>query len=216
MFFNLAYSALALALLPLTLACPISCANDVSAPAAQGPSLTPAQVQAIAPKSSSCDNAPAAGQCRTATQAAPFILNSFRAFNLTSHGEMAAVLGMMAFESGDFKYNVPIIPVPGKGTRNMQSADFNNKYALSIPGLAPKVAALKGNPDGIRDLLIANEYYDFGSGAWFLATQCGPDVKAGLAKGDLPGWQAYVKGCVGTTPTDERQAYWERALKALG
>ena len=100
------YSALALVILPLILALPIS-ERDIS--------LTAAQVQAVAPKSSSCDGAPAAGQCRTAAQAAPAILNSFRAFGINSPGEMAAVLGIMAFESGDFKYNAPIIPTPGKG-----------------------------------------------------------------------------------------------------
>lgn len=163
------YSALALVVFPLTFALPIS---------ERGMYLTAAQVQAVAPKSSSCDNAPAAGQCRTAAQAAPAILNSFNAFGIASPGERAAVLGIMAFESGDFKYDTPIVPTPGKGTRNMQSADFNQKYAMSIPGLAPKVAAVANDADAIRGLLTSNDYYDFGSGAWFLATQCTPAVRS--------------------------------------
>ncbi|KAL8832132.1 MAG: hypothetical protein Q9191_000454 [Dirinaria sp. TL-2023a] len=201
-----AYSALALVIFPLTFALPIF---------ERGMCLTAAQVQAVAPKSSSCDNAPAAGQCRTAAQAAPAILNSFNAFGITSQGEQAAVLGIMAFESGDFKYDTPIVPTPGKGTRNMQSADFNKKYAMSIPGLAPKVAAVANDPDAIRGLLTSNDYYDFGSGAWFLATQCTPAVRSGLATGSLSGWQAYITSCVETTPTSDRQAYWERAVQAL-
>ena len=124
---------------------------------------------------------------------------------------------MMAFETGDFKYNVNIFPGrPGQGTRNMQSAKFNEQYAQSIPALSAKVAAAKGtsNPNAIRDLLTANDDLDFGSAAWFLKTQCAPDVIKGLASGTLAGWQAYVKVCVDTDPIP-RQAHYERAMKAL-
>ena len=123
----------------------------------------------------------------------------------------------MAFESGDFKYNVNVFPGrPGQGTRNMQSATFNEQYALSIPALSAKVAAAKGtsNLNAIRDLLTANDDYDFGSAAWFLKTVCKPDVIKSLASGSLDGWKAYVKDCVGTDP-EPRQAYHERAMKAL-
>lgn len=120
----------------------------------------------------------------------------------------------MAFESGDFKYNTPINPVPGKGTRNMQSAEYNAKYAAQIPDLSNKVAGAHGSPDEIVHLLTANDWYDFGSGAWFLATQCSPAVRAALQKGDIPGWTKYIE-IVGTTVTEKRQAGFQTALKAL-
>ena len=207
------------------LASALTLVTTLSSIASGHPHLTPRsntlsvkQILAIAPKSSTCAGAPYPAQCRTAQQALSHIGASFRKYELRSNGEQAAVIGMMAFESGDFKYNVNVFPGrPGQGTRNMQSAAFNEKYALSIPALSAKVADAKktSNPNAIRDLLTANDDYDFGSAAWFLKTQCKPDVIKNLASGSLAGWQAYVKDCVGTEANDERKAYYDRALKAL-
>ena len=70
-----------------------------------------------------------------------------------------------------------------------------------------------------RELLTrkkhSDTYYDFGSGAWFLKTQCSPEIQTGLAGGSLAGWQAYITGCVQTQANPERQAYWQRAMDAL-
>jgi len=197
--------ALALAFLPFGLSHPLG-ARDVS--------LTPAQVLTVAPTAGSCEGAPTAGQCRTAEQATPMILNSFRAYGITSPNEMAAILSTIAFESGDFKYDRPTNGEPGKGTRNMQSAAFNMKFALSIPGLGEKLSSV--NPNGILELLTSNDAYSYGSAAWYATTQCGPTVRSGLAGGSLAGWQTYVTGCLHATPSTDRQAYWQRAVKALG
>lgn len=205
--------ALALAFLPFGLSHPVRI-RDVS--------VSAAQVLAVAPKSGSCDGAPAAGQCRTAEQAAPMILNSFRAYGITSPNEMAAILSTIAFESGQFKYDRPIKAEAGKGTRNMQSAAFNMKFAMSIPGLGEKLSPVMSgpeglsDPDGVLELLNANDAYSFGSAAWFEATQCDPLVRSGLAGGSLAGWQTYITECLHTTLSTERQAYWQRAVKALG
>ena len=127
---------------------------------------------------------------------------------------MAAVLSLMAFESGDFKYNTNHFPGrPGQGTRNMQMPPINLKYAQSIPELA---SAGSSDPVQLLKLLTSNDDYDFGSGSWFLATQCPASVRSGLETGSQEGWEAYISSCVGTTATPERQAYWERAKKALG
>ncbi len=197
--------ALALAFLPLTLSHPVRI-RDVS--------ISAAQVLAVAPTSGSCEGAPAAGQCRTAEQAAPMILNSFRAYGITSPNEMAAILSTIAFESGDFKYDLPTNGEAGKGTRNMQSAAFNLKFAMSIPGLGDKSSSV--NPSGILEVLTANDAYSFGSAAWFESTQCGPTTRSGLAGGSLAGWQTYITGCLRATPSTERQVYWQRAVHALG
>lgn len=98
----------------------------------------------------------------------------------------------------------------------MQSPSFNKKYASSIPALKDKVAEVSNSPADLLDLLRENETYDFGSGAWFLTTQCSKDVRSALQKGDETGWQKYISDCVGTSVTDERKEYWERAVKALG
>ena len=82
--------------------------------------LTESQVTAIAPKSSSCDDAPAKGECATAKQAAKFTSQSFDTYKVTSKAEQAAILSLMAFESGDFKYNKNHFPgVAGQGSKQM-------------------------------------------------------------------------------------------------
>ncbi|KAL8952957.1 MAG: hypothetical protein Q9222_001176 [Ikaeria aurantiellina] len=130
---------------------------------------TAGSLLAIAPKANTCANATFPKECKTASEAAPFINHSFATYGITTAGEAAAVVAIMAFESGDFKYNINHFPGrPGQGTRNMQSPALN--------------------------LL----------------------VRAGLKTGSLAGWKAYVTDCVHTTATPERQAYWDRAAKALG
>ena len=97
----------------------------------------------------------------------------------------------------------------------MQSPAFNKKYANSIPDLKDKVGSVADDPVALLDLLRENETYDFGSGAWFLATQCSKDVRSLLQDGSETGWKRYISDCIGTSVTDERKAYWERARKAL-
>ena len=55
-----------------------------------------------------------------------------------------------------------------------------------------------------------------GSAAWYLTTQCKLAVRNNLATGGLPAWKAYITDCVHTTATADRQAYYDRAMKALG
>ena len=97
----------------------------------------------------------------------------------------------------------------------MQSPDFNKKYAASIPALKDKAASVS-DPADLLDLLRNDGATDFGSGAWFLTTQCSKEVRSALADGSESGWQKYISDCVGTSVDDDRKAYWERAVKALG
>ncbi|KAJ5613104.1 hypothetical protein N7510_006298 [Penicillium lagena] len=179
--------------------------------------LTQAQVEAIAPKSNTCADAPAKDECATAKTAAKYTSQSFDTYDVTSKAEQAAIISLMAFESVDFKYNKNHFPgVPGQGTRNMQSPSYNKKYASSLPDLKDKIAKVASNPVDLLDLLRDNHSYDFGSGAWFLTTQCSKEVRTALQTGGEEGWQRYISDCVGTSVTDERKEYWQRAIKALG
>ena len=201
-------TALALAFLsfPTTFASPLGSRDTI----------TGAQILSIAPASSSCAAAQYPNQCRTADDVAPVVSQVFDTYGLTSPGEKAAVLSTMAFETADFKYNVNISPgIPGQGTRNMQSPAFNLLYAKSIPELASSIGAA-ASPAGILDLLTANDFYDFGSGAWFFKTQCSEGIQAGVQSQGMAGWEAYMSGCVGSPPTEDRRAYWQRAAQALG
>ncbi|KAJ5569136.1 hypothetical protein N7450_011622 [Penicillium hetheringtonii] len=179
-------------------------------------SLTEVQLIQVAPQSKSCDDDLAKGECATAKTAANSTSQSFNTFKVINKAEQAAILSLMAFESNDFKYNKNHFPgIPGQGTRNMQSAAFNKKYAKSISELEGKVFSVEGSPAALLDLLRENETYDFGSGAWFLTTQCSADVRSALQDGSEAGWKRYITDCVETTVTHERKEYWERAVKAL-
>ena len=200
-------------------------------PRASGLTITAAQVLQIAPTSGSCANAPYADECKTAAQAAPLVTAAFAQYGVSTLGVAAALLSTMAFESGDFKYQKNHFPAPGRpgqGTRNMQSAAFNVEYAGAIPALQAQVASLTGGAatgglsadklNAVRQLVLADPY-DFASAAWFFNSQCGAPVKSALQAGGTPtaaAWQQYVSGCVGTTVTDDRMAYWTRAVAALG
>ena len=75
--------------------------------------LTPDQILHVAPKSESCANPPAKGECATAEQAARNIALSFDTYDVSSRAEQAAVIGLMAFESEEFKYSRNHFPAPG-------------------------------------------------------------------------------------------------------
>jgi hypothetical protein len=204
----------------LALALAITIATAAPVPAAQtGPSygaggggITAAQLLTVMPTSSTCTETV---ECRTAARAAPWVSKSFLDYGISSKAEQAALLGIMAFESVEFKYNTNQAGHVGQGTRNMQSAEFNLKYAQSIPELREKMAVV-----GVKDLnavrgLVLEDQYSFASAAWFLATQCGDGVRGQLQTGSKAGWEKYISECVGTEP-GPREAYWQAAIKALG
>ena len=95
----------------------------------------------------------------------------------------------------------------------MQSPTYNKKYATSIPSLKDKSQCV--NAGEVLDLLLANKEYKFGSGAWFLTTQCSSDIQTALQKGDGQGWELYITSCLGTEASQGRKTYWERAVRAL-
>ncbi|KAF4126249.1 hypothetical protein GMORB2_1495 [Geosmithia morbida] len=177
-------------------------------------------IQQIAPASASC----AAGntECRTAKQAAPYIFQSFAKYGLDSANQKAAVISLMAYESDNFVYKTNQYPGrPGQGTANMQMASFNLMYAKSIKATSGAVAEVS-SVDGLSDTeldyiigLVTVDKYNFGSGAWFLKTQCGNDVMSQLASDVDQGFQAYMS-CVGVEASSDRLEYLDRAKTAFG
>ena len=169
-------------------------------------------VQTVAPTSNTCANAPVAGDCATASQAAAPILASFAQYSITSPAEQAALLSWMAFESGDFKYNHNVSPgTPGQGCRNMMMPGFVKKYAAVVQG----ADASSTDPATVLNSVITAGG-DWGAAAWFYSTQCSDAIKNGLKTGGKAGWEAWITGCVQTTVTDARTQYWQRAAQALG
>lgn len=177
-------------------------------------------VKQISPASASC--AGATPDCRTADQVAPHAMSAMYHYGVSSNQEMAAVLALMAFESADFKYKHNVYPGrPGQGTANMQMPQFNLKYAQSIPAVKGRVAnfpSVDGLPaEKLNEILgyVTPDEYNFGSGAWFLATQCPGSVRDALKANVDDGFKAYM-GCVGVDATPERTAYLTRAKQAFG
>ncbi|KAF7563452.1 hypothetical protein G7046_g692 [Stylonectria norvegica] len=178
-------------------------------------------IEKIAPKSKTCDAS--LPDCRTATQAGPFIALGMWQYNIYSVRQMAAVISLMAYESSDFAYKHNSFPPPGRpgqGTANMQSPGFNLKYAQQIDALKDKVAPYKtvvGASNDTLDAILAlvtPDEYNFASGPWFLTTQCEPSVRETLDKDPDAGFEAYMD-CVGVNVDDGRLAYWKRAKEAF-
>lgn len=169
----------------------------------------------IAPTSGSCAGASFPSECATNVQAAPYLVASMSQYNITNPNEIAAILSLIAFESGDFKYNIHHFPSlnPGQGTRNMQSPQNNVAYAKSIPALTGKV-----NPSDLNGVLqlVLPDQYSWASGAWFYSANCSPSVKSQLQAGGQAGFEAYM-GCVGVSASEgNRMQYWQAATGAFG
>jgi len=185
--------------------------GTVTASSKSGISLNPSVIQAIMPSSNSCSGAEFPDECATAEQAAPFIAQGWTTYNLTCKAAQAATLALMAYESGEFKYNqAHFPPTPGKGTRNMQSPTFNIKYAADVFG-----ASASSDPTTALDSVLPGQY-SFASASWFLATQC-PSVLEQFASDPDGAWTEYLgSNCIGTIDNSQRDAYWASAKRALG
>lgn len=186
--------------------------------------ITPDQLLKIAPGSDSCPSS--SEECATSSQAAPFLNEAVSRYQLASPAEQASVLALIAFESGNFKYNINHFPAPGRpgqGTRNMQSASFNLKYVKSIPELASQTAytttdGLSGDQLNEIRALVLPDKYAWASAAWFLTQipECA-DARQLLQSGGNPdaGFLAHMR-CVGVPDVDsQRRATWEAAKAAL-
>ncbi|KAI0965242.1 hypothetical protein F4678DRAFT_467791 [Xylaria arbuscula] len=176
------------------------------------------QIAEIAPLSVSCSDGVGGADCRNNTAIAPLFIDALKQYKLEYPGQIAAVLALTAYETSQYKYKHNISPGrPGQGTSNMQMINFNIEYANSITALKDKVAALGTiDTDDKKNQLLALvnvDKYNFGSGPWFLTTQC-PNVVKQLAAGTDAGFTAYME-CVGVTAGDDRLAYWTRAKKAF-
>lgn len=178
-------------------------------------------VKEIAPESESCQ---AGGECRTAEQAAPFIEASLKKYSITHPNVQAAIIALMAFESVNFEYKHNVTPGrPGQGTANMQMATYNLMYANSLPEVKTKVAAAGyTSVDAMTDAQLNEmlgwvtvDEYNFGTGAWYLTTQCPATIREALIADIDTGFATYMSDCVGVEVTDERTAYLTAAKEAF-
>ncbi|KZV93001.1 hypothetical protein EXIGLDRAFT_710010 [Exidia glandulosa HHB12029] len=183
----------------------------LAAPTACPTKVTASLIEQVMPTSNTCDGA--LDECRTATQAAPYFESAMRQYALTHPAQIAAVLALVGLESGDLKYKHNIWPGrPGQGTSAMFMPNYVKLYVESIPELQDQLTE-DMDPDAILALVTPDEY-NFGSGPWFLATQCEAAVRDELTTDPDAGFEAYM-ACVGVTVDEGRAAYWERAKTAF-
>jgi len=183
----------------------------------------------IAPHSITCKNATRPSECRTATQAAPFLVKSMEAWNITNAREIAALLSVIAFNTDSFKFNTG--KCAGQGTRNMQRDRWNLAYAQTFPELAAPLRKITGanftdtaHSQGalsdtqyaaILDLVLPDKY-SWGSAAWFLTSQC-ESTRQGLREAHDPhsAYSIYLQ-CIGTEMSEGRMVFWVAANEAFG
>ena len=218
---SLRVSSLTIALSILLLYARNTVSHPLTLQPRQSPSGGEAQLLLIAPTATSCTSASFPLECATASTAFSPLIQSFSQYSITTAPEQAALLSWIVYESGEFKFDQNHFPAPGnpgQGTRTMMMPNFVAEYVQSIPALASGLVAAQGDVTKILDL-VENDTYDFGSAAWFYATQCTESVKDELRSGGQQGWEAWLTQCVGVSSTEgtgstSRLAYWQRAVSS--
>lgn len=182
--------------------------------------LSAAKIEAVEPTTATCDAAPFPEECADSKIAAAALNSSFEKYNITAVGEVAALVAYTLFESGNYKYKQNHYPGrPGQGTRMMAMPNYIKEYATAVAGAdAVAQAQAAGGDTGLTAVLAlanADDEKSFGSAAWYLTTQCKPDVRAGLVAETVDGWHNFLTQCIGTTAAAQRDPAWVAAKQAL-
>jgi len=181
----------------------------------------------IAPSSVSCANT---DECRTNEQVGAALIQAMLDYEIYNPAAMASIIALIALESGEFKYkrnlqhdNAAQAIHWGQGTSNMQMFKFNLMFANSFPELKDKVTAIGSTDNNQQAMnkvldLVADDKYNFKSGPWFYATQCGADVHSAFEGSDVDAaFKAHMACVLGSGEvTAERTAYWTKAKAAFG
>jgi len=189
--------------------------------------MTVAQILKAAPSTLACPSGATA--CRNANQIATFINKSFAKFGFTTPGEQAALFSLMAFETGNFVFDVNQFPGrPGQGTRNMMQFNFILPYALqynraAVLAIRPDLKAQSTPADVPSDTeknairaTVLDDTLSFASAAWFLRTKCPADIAAGLKTASADAFNAYMgPSCVGAGQDPARLAGYQATLAAM-
>ncbi|KAG9307709.1 hypothetical protein G9A89_023274 [Geosiphon pyriformis] len=199
--------------------------------------LTLEQLVTAIPASASCPTPDKnyADECRTASQALPFINKSFQDYNITTRGLKATVLSLISVESGGLKFRIHHFPAPnpGQGTFNQMNFPFIDEYvqyiaktdqeiASKYQDLKSKYGAGYANNDQAKNdilALVLPDKYAFASATWFLRTKCSFNVINSLENGTgdvgKQAYKIYLTDCIGTSVTDQRLQAYDRAISAF-
>ncbi|KAJ2090747.1 hypothetical protein IW138_002365 [Coemansia sp. RSA 986] len=168
------------------------------------------------------DNSCATNVCATNPQALSSINKAIAKYEVTEKGEIAALIALMAYESGDWLYNYNVYPGrPGQGTRAMLMFNFIVEYAANLhPDSTKQILESGPMSDIIMDdvlRLVLNNDDSFGAAFWYLINKAptyhnNPNK---LRVGNLADFQDYVTNGVGATWDDSRKAAWDKTNAAL-
>lgn len=205
------------ALTTISLLLATTAARPSSTPQPQRRAVDPRSIDIltkIAPSSASCSNAPIAGECATASDAAQPLIDSFAKYRIATPAEQAALLSWMAYESAEFQYvrnHFPAPGRPGQGTRAMMMPTFVSEFASTLQLTNPDPAGL------LDDVIKAGG--EWAAASWFYTAKCSDEIKQGVKTGGKAGWEKFITDCVETTLDSgekSREVYWTRATQALG
>lgn len=137
--------------------------------------------------------------CVPFSEAAGPIAAGFDTWKLSSVAEKAGAMAWMIYESKSFTYKLPLNHTQaelGKGTSNMQSGDFNVKYAKALSDFGNFNSS---DPGAVVEKLVTKNEWTFGSASWFISTQ--DDPKHYLASDDATedDYENYVTKVISTS-----------------
>ncbi|KAJ2523010.1 hypothetical protein H4217_000353 [Coemansia sp. RSA 1939] len=156
----------------------------------------------------------ASSECATNPRALVSINKAIAKYGITRKSEVIAMVALMAFESGDWLYNINHTPgVPGQGTRAMISPEFVAQYAqLLHPDQAPKAVSVV---DKLQ--LVLNDDDSFGSAFWFLTAKAPQyhNNDARLRAGNAADFKDYVVTGLNGGWDPRREDVWNRVNTAF-
>ncbi|ORX92410.1 hypothetical protein K493DRAFT_338831 [Basidiobolus meristosporus CBS 931.73] len=174
-----------------------------------------------------CPQATFKEECRNAQQALAPLRESFIKYGIDSVGAEAAIIALIAYESGSFAFNINHWPGrAGQGTRNMMMfpgiheyvkslASVNRRYLKVIANLSEPFSEEKQNE--IRALVL-DDRESFASAAWYLtkSSECPRDTLEKLRANTEDAFKYYTLSCVKTdgSTLPDRIAIWKRVTDA--
>ncbi|KAJ1877995.1 hypothetical protein LPJ57_003656 [Coemansia sp. RSA 486] len=170
----------------------------------------------------SCAAVSTPSECTTNSRAVTAINHAITKYGVTSTGEIAALIALMAYESADWQYNINHYPGrPGQGTKAMLMYDFIEKYAQQVhQSETTRVLISGGGSDAAKNSvreLVLDDDDSFGAAFWYLTTQASAyhNNPAKLRAGNADDFKEYIVSGVNAGWDDKRMSIWSQVNSAF-
>ncbi|KAJ2708912.1 hypothetical protein H4R19_004508 [Coemansia spiralis] len=189
--------------------------------------ITLAQLNKAVPASAADSYCGGKAGCVSNKVAVDAINKALAAHKITRRSEAVAVLAWMAFESESWMYSKNMFPGnPGQGARPMMMYEFVYQYAKTLfpdkvqdswKGLVAGTAANNQTMNSVRDMVIADEQYNFGAGFWYLAehTKGYYNNPSALRDGNEDDFKKFCTEGINTSYTSGRSTVWSTVNAGL-